>query len=570
MKLELKKVIGNVILLAVILIIAARAVSIATDTEQPTPVSVITSGSMEPTMYRGDIVFWVPTPIENIREGDIVVFRSSVHGASVAHRVMEVSEGGTGIELMTQGDANEYLDQLGPHYPERPVRESNLYGRVISINNQPLRIPFAGHLWLTTEGFFGEILGGTFGGAGGVLVLVPLLTAGIMLIGMVLMLPDEDKDEERKLIEQIIGIEHKKTSALLVFAVLILAFMLVVMPSTWYAYESYDVSIGIGERADSARESFNFVRPGQVINGTHRLNNPGFVHTNIYTFSEGDGSHWIEVCDDYVGVRADSRLEGNFTIVVPEQAAPGVYTFSVFHYHSPFWGLYPDEFVLNTIGDEPRMGIMTLNLITAILFASITMGVMLLFSFLIDEFKLWKEYFKVRKVMSDTERMELTLSTRIYLAVSGAWVWLNRRLDWLRSLDVVDFDAEAPMTAASVGLVSIPLVWLGADLWILPLVVIIATAFAYYLDCRWRAEMFTAALVSGGIAVSSFYLIPLLVSASEGPELLGLLLISSGIALMIFLLLTPFILLLSYLSALVLHWYKLRVSSVARLEITDL
>ncbi len=572
MKLELKKLLGNILLIAIFLILIVRVSSIVTDVEQPTPVSVVVSDSMVPTMNRGDIVFWVPAAIESVKENDMIVFRSTVHDALVTHRVVEVREGTTGIELITKGDANEYTDQSGPHYPEPPVRSNNFQGKVVSIGSQPLLIPFAGHIWLTLDGLLALLLGGAFGG-GGILIFVPIITAGIMLVGMILILPEEDDDDDEghKIIKQIIGRENDKVHALMVYFIILLAFMLVIMPASWYAQENYTVSIGVGQEADPATESFSYVRPGQLINGTHKLHNPGFVHVNIYTYTEGEGSNWMDVSDEYIEIESRESVDGEFFIKVPENAERGTYTFEVYHYHSPFWALYPRSFITGSLEDNPRNGILFLNALTAIIFASLTMAVMLVVSFVMDEYYLWKEYFAVRKVYRSTEKLDdLTPSMKFYLVLSGFYIWLASKFDWLKGLDIVNFDTEKPLTAASVALLAFPLVWLGADMWILPVIVAIATYLAYYLECRWRAELFTAALTAGSITVIAFYIVPLMVSAPIDIGFFMLTMMSTGIALIIFVLLSPLILFISYLTGIGVHWLKMKTSPVAPLEITDL
>ena len=52
------------------------------------PVVVVLSGSMEPSMYRGDILFLhKQTPIAN---GDIVVYSVEGQGIPIVHRITSV------------------------------------------------------------------------------------------------------------------------------------------------------------------------------------------------------------------------------------------------------------------------------------------------------------------------------------------------------------------------------------------------------------------------------------------------------------------------------------------------
>ena len=88
----------------------------------------VVTGSMEPTMHVGTMMITRETPISQIRENDIVCFRSQnsmIWGSIVTHRVMDVIELEDGsILLETKGDANTVADG---YY----VKESNLVGKVI-------------------------------------------------------------------------------------------------------------------------------------------------------------------------------------------------------------------------------------------------------------------------------------------------------------------------------------------------------------------------------------------------------------------------------------------------------
>lgn len=113
MELDLKQVLGNLLLTVLILLLVARGISFVGEV-QPTPLSVVESDSMEPTFSAGDLIFWRPTTIDEVEEGDIVVYSSqSREGDLIIHRVVEVREESGEKELITQGDANDNPDQNG-------------------------------------------------------------------------------------------------------------------------------------------------------------------------------------------------------------------------------------------------------------------------------------------------------------------------------------------------------------------------------------------------------------------------------------------------------------------------
>ena len=117
----------------------------------PFPIDLITSDSMSPSLMEGDVIAWTPITIDEIQIGDVVVFKSYVRWPDeklVVHRVTDIkTDGTTGRPILeTKGDANEWVDQKGPHIPEPYIREDHLMGKPISIGQQPLKIPVVGYL----------------------------------------------------------------------------------------------------------------------------------------------------------------------------------------------------------------------------------------------------------------------------------------------------------------------------------------------------------------------------------------------------------------------------------------
>ncbi len=487
--LNIPKTLGNILLAALILILLSRAAAFASGEEPVTPISVVSSESMEPTMNVGDIVFWTPAGTDSIREGDIVVFRSTVHGGeTVSHRVIEVREINGRIELITQGDAN---DRPNPS----PVTESNLLGRVISIGDLPFVIPFIGHLWLGMSGFIGATLGTM--GAGGLVMMVPLATVGVMLIVTILFLPEKKDDEESRLKQLILGDEEDKIHPLKVFLVLLIAFSLIIITPSVYSGEEQTIAVGVGEEAEPADEQFSYVRPGQTIYGNHSMTNFGLMRTNIYVYNEAK-QDWLSIEENYLTVEGGESARVGFMITIPEHTESGNYMFNLRSHYSPFWSLYPDYFVLNSLEENPRQGALGLNLLTVLLFSTLSMGAMMATSYAYDEFILWKRYYEVKN--SKKKHPKTARIKALY----------KKYTDWLRGVDVVD-------------LIAVPLSLFGADLWILLLTVPLSSITAYLLGCRWRGEHYTAALTASGITIGAVYMIPLLqISADLSILLLGL------------------------------------------------
>jgi signal peptidase len=86
---------------------------------------IVLTGSMEPTLTPGDVVFLdEDVTVENLAVGDIVTFRGHENvDTTYTHRVVDVRENTGGTVLVTKGDANEDPDPMR-------VDDAMLVGRV--------------------------------------------------------------------------------------------------------------------------------------------------------------------------------------------------------------------------------------------------------------------------------------------------------------------------------------------------------------------------------------------------------------------------------------------------------
>lgn len=132
-KLTMKSLIGNLLFVAVLLLIAARFLSVFSGSFFP--IDIVTAESMSPTLIKGDLIAWTPTNINDVKIGDVIVFKSWLSWPEeklIVHRVVDVKKEFGKVALVTKGDANNYTDQAGPHIPE-PVRHREKLHRKINV-----------------------------------------------------------------------------------------------------------------------------------------------------------------------------------------------------------------------------------------------------------------------------------------------------------------------------------------------------------------------------------------------------------------------------------------------------
>ena len=97
------------------------------------PMAAITSGSMWPTMKKGDLVFIKGVEgKEEIEIGDIVVYQNP-QGFTI-HRVVEFKDG----QVVTKGDANNTEDT--------PVAWRDIIGKTVEWRGKPFKISKLGYV----------------------------------------------------------------------------------------------------------------------------------------------------------------------------------------------------------------------------------------------------------------------------------------------------------------------------------------------------------------------------------------------------------------------------------------
>merc|ERR1712062_956429 len=81
-------------------------------TGSESPIVVVLSGSMEPAFQRGDLLFLTNYEEEDIRVGEIVVFKIDGRDIPIVHRVLKLHEKEDGsIKFLTKGDNNSVDDR---------------------------------------------------------------------------------------------------------------------------------------------------------------------------------------------------------------------------------------------------------------------------------------------------------------------------------------------------------------------------------------------------------------------------------------------------------------------------
>ena len=113
---------------------------------------VVVSGSMEPVMYRGDLVIVDKNP-STVQVGDIAIYSGTwPHGVpeDIIHRIIEIGQLSNGSTVMEfKGDNNSGPD---PYL----VYPNQIVAKVVTIDGHPLIIPKIGYISIWFKNLMGQ------------------------------------------------------------------------------------------------------------------------------------------------------------------------------------------------------------------------------------------------------------------------------------------------------------------------------------------------------------------------------------------------------------------------------
>jgi len=219
---NLDLVIGGIIILMIYLSLAF-ILPVLLNTS--TPIAYISSGSMEPTYYTGDLVIIKGFDGKDIEVGDVIVFQPPGYNELILHRVVAKKYDNGIYYFLTKGDnprTNKYIDRWGW------VPENRIKGKVIG------RIPALGYVFMFLSSLEGKLI---------ILVLV-----------VVLFLIDFGNEEESEKVTKQKKV-HLSSKVKVIILITLVISPLIYITFTNYVYlgnEKPDVIIeGIGEPVEA-------------------------------------------------------------------------------------------------------------------------------------------------------------------------------------------------------------------------------------------------------------------------------------------------------------------------------
>jgi signal peptidase len=106
------KLAGRVLMVGIMVVAAAAFLFLAVGPRVfGYQTSTMLTGSMSPLINPGDVVVSVPTPVADLKVGDIVTYHIPVEDQRIeTHRITDVTRAGASTTIQTKGDANNGAD----------------------------------------------------------------------------------------------------------------------------------------------------------------------------------------------------------------------------------------------------------------------------------------------------------------------------------------------------------------------------------------------------------------------------------------------------------------------------
>jgi signal peptidase I len=494
--------------IAVLFLVLARFLSVWSGT--PFPINLVTSDSMQPTLFEGDIVAWTPTKIEDIQVGDVIVFRSHIRWPDekiLVHRVTDIITNSRGeILLETKGDANEYPDQAGPHIPEPYIRDYALMGKVISIGQFPLKIPFVGMigLWIN-QGLEAISQPATAKESLSYIgIFAPLTISAVILVILIFIIPEHAKTFKEKIKFYIFGykpLNIKRTAVS--FLVAYIVFLTVIHA---FAFDSQTAAVGINAASDK-EASIDF---GRITTGAEstakNLNiiNPSTMPVKGVVYARGDiGEH---ISKEVFSLNRGEVSSAKLKAFASNITANGTYTGEVMVYSSPLWFLFSDSFIQNLLAWNPQATVYLLDLFSAIILTGFTLLILIGVTYISDNIntvsidRSWSHYSKTIIKKKHVNKI-VSLKGRVKNTFRNSMGWMLN-IEYLKSEGKETFftDYGKPIIAS---LVLFPLIFIIKEpILVMLLSAILGGAIAYAISCKLRKKIvLTTFIIMTAVAI---------------------------------------------------------------------
>jgi len=443
----------------------------------------------------GDIVAWTPTRIEDINVGDVVIFKSYISWPDekiVVHRVSDIKTSSKGeILLETKGDKNKWTDQAGPHIPEPYIREDHLMGKTISIGQLPLKVPFVGMLGIWINNGIEQLSQPTVEKEPATFVglFAPLTISLVILIILIFLLPEKAKTIKEKIKLNIFGkkpLNLKRTIIMFLVAYLVFFSMIHI-----FANDSVSSAVGINSQTEDAEIKFGNIDPGGE-SGERFLPvyNPGNMPLKGIVYGTGE-------LNDFVTRKTFNLKKGEnkwvtLKAIASKNSKQGTYTGDIMVYSSPFWTMFPDNFINFILDLNAEISVVILDLFTALILTGITLLILVSITFVIEKTNI----FIIDRSWKHPSRVIIKkeVTNKIRALGKNAKRRISKTMGWILKINYEKIEGKKFFSkyikSFMASFVIIPILFLLEDPLIAMFIAVITGGIiAYFVSCKTRKKI---------------------------------------------------------------------------------
>jgi hypothetical protein len=457
----------------------------------------------------------------------------------------------------TKGDKNPWTDQAGPHIPEPYIREDHVIGKTLSIGQFPLKIPFVGYLGIWVNQGLDSISEptsskGSLSYAG---IFAPLTISAVILVILIFILPEKAKTIKEKLRLNIFGrrpLNLKKT--LIAFLVAYVVFLMVIHA---FAYEAIPSSVGVDEKSPESVIDFGRIKPGkESFPRELPVINPSTMPVKGVIFGRGEMSEFVtrKVFELDRGGTRMAWLNAQADNGTPN----GTYLGEVVVYSSPFWLMFPNEFIQALVDWNAEATVFILDFLSALILTVLTIMLLVSITYIGDKIA----NFTIDRSWRHPARLILKkdASKRFKAARKNFRRKIGKGVGWVMKLDLAKRDRKGtafssygkPVIAA---LLIIPIIFYVTDqISAMIISVIAAGLIGYLISCKLRRKIVLTGLIAISIVVIHMMIQSNIIILEKEVTLIELMALSFGVIGLYVLILTLFLIPLALIS-----WFIARV-----------
>ena len=368
-------------------------------------------------------------------------------------------------------------------------------------------------------------------------------------------MPEKSKTVKEKLRLYILG--PRPLSFRRTLAFFLVAYVVFLTVTHCFAFDSTTASVGINEASQESSMNFGRIGKGVVSRSIDMpIINPGIMPVKGIVFGRGEVGEYIsrEIFEVEPGGYDTARLNA----ISKNNSHNGSYLGEIMVYSSPFWLIFPNDFVASLNNWNADATVYILDILVALFLTFITVSLLTLITVATDGYTIWvteRSWHHAPKII-----LKKGIMKKMHSFKEDTTQSLEKRVGWIGKMDLAEIDEGViplkslakPVIASSV---VIPFIFLISDqITAMIIASITAGLIAYFISCKIRRKIILAAVLTTCIYITYMLLKSNIALLTREYTIMELMTLEIGAAGVYLLLLTIFLIPLSLIS-----WYLTRL-----------